>query len=333
MTAILVSRKFVDTFGKQLNELAQRAGFTPELVHLPDGEKARLPAADCERIEIAYFTGDLRQIPGAYDKFCDAVSAAKNLKWLHFVSAGVDQHPFVPALIQRGVTLTTSAGSNSEPVAQFAITGLLMLARQFPIWIDAQRRHAWERTRGIKAPPPDLRGQAVMVVGLGTIGSLIARFCQVLGMYVIGIRRSPRRAGETLDEIHPPAKLIGLLPRCQWLVIACPYAKETHHLIKAQAFAALPRGACIINIARGSIIEEPALIAALQSGHLGGAYLDVFEQEPLPVASPLWELSNVILTPHIGAISAGNQSRSAEMFLANLEKWTRGEAMQNEYRE
>jgi phosphoglycerate dehydrogenase-like enzyme len=252
---------------------------------------------------------------------------------LHFTSAGVDQHAFVPALLRRGVTLTSSTGANSEPVSQFAITGLLMLARKFPVWIDAQRRRAWEdRGQGLTALPPDLRGQTVMVVGLGAIGTLIARFCQVLGLQVIGIRRTPRSAADTLDEIHQPAKFVELLPRCHWLVIACPYSKETHHLVNERAINALPRGACVINIARGSIIDEPAMIAALQSGHLGGAYLDVFEQEPLPAESPLWALPNVFITPHVGSISAGNQGRSVGIFLANLEKWARCETMRNVFR-
>ena len=332
VTGVLLSQAFVADFGKQLDKVARAAGLVPDIICLPENPQARLSQADCNRIEVTCYSRDIR-LAGCYEGFGDAVSAAQNLKWMHFVSAGLDQHPFVPALMQRGVTITTSAGTNSEPVAQTAIAGLLMLARMFPIWIDAQRRHAWERTRGMKNPPPDLRGQTVMVVGLGTIGTLIARFCQVLGMNVIGIRRTPRRADDTLEEIHAPAQIIELMPRCQWLVIACPYSEETHHLVNARALAALPHGAGIINIARGSIVDEAALIGALQSGQLGGAYLDVVEQEPLAVGSPLWDMPNVILTPHIASVSLGNDARASQMFFSNLEKWARGVAMQNEYRE
>ena len=327
---MLLSKVFMSAFGTPMRDVMHRVKLVPTVFHLPDEPQARLSAADCDQIEVAYLTRDWTHSPNNYyPKFCDAILASQNLKWVHFTSAGIDQHAFVPSLVQRGVKLTTSPGSNGEPVAQTAITGLLMLARRFPVWLNAQRRHAWEPIRGGDAPP-DLRGQTVMVVGLGTVGTLVGRFCKALGMYVIGIRRTPHRGGAALDEIHSPAKFVELLPRCQWLVLSCPYTNETHHLVNAKALAALPRGAGIVNIARGGLIEEPALIDALRSGEIGGAYLDVFEQEPLPTSSPLWDLPNVIVTPHNASISNGNDWRSSEMFFANLEKWAGGESLNNE---
>ena len=331
MTGMLLSKGFVAAFGKQLSEAAQRVKLAPDIVHLPDDAKMRLSQADCDRIEVTFLTRDIR-FTEHYKSFGDALIAAKNLRWVHFISTGIDQHPFVPPLTARGVKLTTSAGTNGEPVAQTAIAGLLMLARRFPVWLAAQRRHAWEPMGGDKVPA-DLRGQTVMVVGLGTIGMPIARFCQALGMHVIGIRRSPQRPADPLDEIHPPAEFAALLPRCQWLVLACPHTKETHHLLNAETLAQLPRSAGLVNVARGGVVDETALIAALNSGQLGCAHLDVFEQEPLPAGSPLWDLPNVILTPHNASASSGNDRRGAEMFLANLEKWARGEPLQNEHRE
>ncbi len=120
-----------------------------------------------------------------------------------------------------------------------------------------------------------------------------------------------------------------MLPRCQWLVLACPYTPETHHLVNAGTLAKLPPGAALINVARGRVADEPAVIEALKSGQLGCAYLDVFEKEPLPAESPLWDLPNVVLSPHNASISAGNDRRSAEIFLQNLEKWARGEPLAN----
>jgi phosphoglycerate dehydrogenase-like enzyme len=331
MTGMLLSKGFVASFGKQLTELARRAGLALNILHLPDDAQQRLAPADCDRIEITFLTRDLR-FSEHYKTFGDTLIAAQNLKWVHFTSTAIDQHPFLPPLLARGVKLTTSAGTNGEPVAQTAITALLMLARGFPAWLDAQRRHAWEPMRGDKVPA-DLRGQTVMVVGLGNIGLPVARFCRALGMHVIGIRRSPQRPDDPLDEIHAPAKLAELLPRCQWLVLACPHNKETHHLVNAATLAKLPRGAALINVARGGVVDEPAVIAALRSGQLGCAHLDVFEKEPLPADSPLWDLPNVILTPHNASASSGNDRRGAEMFLSNLEKWARGEPLQNEHRE
>ncbi len=330
MTGMLLSKAFVTAFGKPMNEVTQRVKLRPDIVHLPDDARAQLPVADCERIEVAYLTRDWSHSQdNYYPKFSAAVLAAKELKWVHVTSVGIDQHRFAPALIQRGVKFTTSAGANGEPVAQNAITGLLMLARGFPGWLDAQRRHAWEPVRGSKTPA-DLRGQTVIVAGLGAIGMRVARFCEGLGMRVIGMRRTPRQSGDTLSEIHSPAEFTALLPHCQWLIICCPDTPETHHMVNAEALAMLPRGAGLINVSRGGVIDEPAMIAALQSGHLRCAYLDVFEQEPLPPQSPLWDLPNVIVTPHNSAVSAGNDLRSTEIFFANLEKWARGEKLQNE---
>lgn len=324
---MLLSKAFVANYGTELDAVARRVGIKPAILHFSDDPQARLTQAECDRIEVTMQSRDIRFSPN-FKGFGDTLIAAMNLQWAHFHSTAIEQHAFVPPLLARGVKLTTSAGSNGEPVAQTAIAGLLMLARRFPRWLDAQRRHAWEPLRG-DLLPPDLRGQTVMVVGLGNIGMPIARFCRALGMHVIGIRRTPKAVDDPLDEVHPLAQVAELLPRCQWLVLACPYTPETHHLVNASTLAKLPPGAALINVARGRVVDEPALIEALGSGQLGCAYLDVFEKEPLPAESPLWNLSNVILTPHNASVSSGNERRSAELFLLNLEKWVRGEALLN----
>jgi phosphoglycerate dehydrogenase-like enzyme len=327
---MLLSKKFIATYGSEFDALAQRLKLEPEIVHLPDDPQARLTAAECARIVITMQTRDIRFSPH-YKTFGDTLVAAHNLKWAHFHSTAIDQHPFVRPLLERGVTLTTSAGSNGEPVAQTAIAGLLLLARGFPRWLAAQHRRAWEPVRGAELPR-DLRGQTILIVGLGTIGMPIARFCRALGMYVIGIRRSPARTGDAPDEIHPPSRFVDLLPRAQWLVLACPHTADTHHLLNAQALARLPRGAALINVSRGGVADEAALIDALGSGQLGCAHLDVFAQEPLPADSPLWNLPNVMVTPHNASASSGNDRRAVEMFFANLEKWARGEPLPNQHR-
>jgi phosphoglycerate dehydrogenase-like enzyme len=324
---MLLSKSFVEKYGGQLDEVAQRVKLKPSILHLPDDPQARLAQAECDRIDVTMQTRDVR-FSDHFKSFGEALIAAKNLKWAHFHSTAIEQHVFVPPLLARGVKLTTSAGSNAEPVAQTAIAGLLMLARKFPRWLDSQRRHAWEPLRGDQVPT-DLQGQTVVVVGLGNIGLPIARFCQTLGMQVIGIRRMPKRADDPLDEIQPLSALGDVLPRCQWVILACPYTKETHHIINAGTLAKLPRGAALINVARGRVADEPALIEALKSGRLGCAYLDVFEKEPLPTESLLWDLPNVIVTPHNASVSSGNDRRSAELFLVNLEKWARGEPLLN----
>ena len=173
-------------------------------------------------------------------------------------------------------------------------------------------------------------GQTAVIVGLGNIGAEIARLARARGLTVIGVRRGPRKAGDPVDELHPPAALPALAARCDWLVLACPLTPETRGLVDAGLIARMPRGARIINIARGEIVSEAALIAALRSGHLAGVYLDVFETEPLPPASPLWDLPNVLVTPHNSAAAAGNDARVLEIFLDNLGHWQRDEALVNE---
>ena len=328
MPGILLSRAFVGNFGERLQGRAAAAGIPARPLHLPDDPAARLSPDRLREIEIAYLTRDLR-FSEHYVAFGETVSAAPNLKWVHFSSTGIDQHPWLKGLIERGVRLTSSAGSNGEPVGHTAICGMLMLARRFPRWIESQRRHAWEPMRGAEVPH-DLRGQTVIVVGLGTIGATVARFCQAIGMKVIGVRRSPRTPDDPVDEMFPVSDFPKLMPRTQWVVLACPLTRETRHLLNRETLAALPDGAHVINVARGGCADESALTEALAGGRLGGAYLDVFEKEPLAADSKLWDLPNVICTPHNAQASSGNEPRAFEIFAENLVRLTRGEEMINE---
>jgi len=328
MTGILLSRSSLATYREPFAAAVREAGITPRVIHLPDDPKARLTPEDCAAIEIAYFTRDIR-FSDHNQAFIDTVTVAPNLKWVHFPNAGVDQHPFLDALAERKVRLTTSAGSNGEPVGQTAIAGLLMLARNFPHWWANQQKREWKPIRG-EAVPRDLNEQTVLVLGMGTVGQTVARFCRLLGMHVIGVRRKPRAPDDPVNEMHTVEALPQLLPRCDWVVLACSLTPGTRRVINAQTLALLPRGARLINVCRGGVVDEAAVIEALKSGQLGGAYLDVFEKEPLPAESPLWALPNVIVSPHNAQASAGNDPRAMQIFLANLVKWARGETMRNE---
>jgi phosphoglycerate dehydrogenase-like enzyme len=325
VTALLVSHRFRTDYGTRVAAAAARKKITAEFLALPRDPAARLSDAECARAEIAFFSGDV--FPDYSRQFFSAVRKAPQLKWLHAFNAGVD-HPIYDELLARGVRLTTSSGSAAESIAQTAIMGLLALARGFPRWMVAQRSRKWDPER--KVLPRDLRGQTAVVAGLGRIGAEIARLARALGLKVIGIRRSPRRPVDSVDELHPPAALPGLLARCDWLIIACPLTPETRGMVNAAMLSSLPRGARVINVARGEIVSEPALIDALKSGHLAGAYLDVFETEPLPAASPLWDMPNVLVTPHNSATASGNDERVLEIFLDNLERWHRGVPLVNE---
>ena len=325
MTTLLLSHQLHAAHGARIAAAAARAGFRADAIALPSDPAARLPDVECARVEVAFFSGDV--FPDHSRQFFSTVRKAPQLKWLHAFNVGVD-HPIFAELLERGVRVTTSAGSTAEPIAQTAVMGLLALARGFPRWLVAQRGRQWNPEKTLL--PPDLNLQTAVIVGLGRIGTEIARLVRALGLKVIGIRRSPRRADDPVDEVQPPAAFTRLLPRCDWLVIACPLTPETRGLVDAAAIAALPKGARIINVARGEIVDEAALIEALKSGHLAGAYLDVFEAEPLPAGSPLWNLPNVLATPHNSAVAAGNEERVLAIFLDNLARWHRGAPLVNE---
>ena len=328
MTALLVSHRLHAERGDDLVARAGRIGMTPELVVLPADPEARISDAECARLDLAFFSEDV--FPTHSRQFFSTVRKAPALKWLHVFNAGVD-HPIYTEMLQRGVRLTTSAGSTAVPIAQTAVTGLLMLARNFPRWLKGQAERRWDPAR-VPDFPRDLVGQTALVFGLGSIGTEIARLLQVLGLKVIGVRRSPQHPDDPVDEMHPPQQLPALLPRADWLIISSPLTAETRGLIDAGMLARLPRGAHVINIARGEIIDQTALIAALRERRLGGVYLDVFDKEPLATDSPLWDLPNVLVSPHNSAAAQGNNERVYQMFVANLERWQQGKALSNEVR-
>ena len=324
---LIVSRRFHDRHGTALAREARVAGIELEALVLPADPEGRIDDGESARAEVAFFSQDV--YPTHSRQFFSATRKAPGLKWMHVFNVGVD-HPVYATVLERGARLTTSAGSTAEPIAQTAIAGLLMLARPFGRWLPAQRARRWEPLRADY--PRDLPGQVALILGLGQIGREIARLAQALGMHVIGARRSPRRADDPVDELHAPEALDTLLARADFLIVACPLTPETRGLVDAARLARLPRGARVINVGRGEIVIEPDLIAALQSGHVAGAYLDVFGQEPLPAESPLWSLPNVFVTPHNSAASSGNEGRVIAIFLDNLRRYARGEPLVNEVR-
>ncbi len=323
MPTLLVSRAISDRYAAAIE--AASPGITRLI--LPGDNDEPFDEATLASIDYAFFSLDV--YPASSRSFFRSVRAAPNLKWIHVMSAGVDNFVF-QELLQRGIRMTTSSGSTAKPIAQSVIGGMLMLSRGFLTWGEAQRRKAWEPIRGADSPP-DLQGQRMTVVGLGSIGAEIARIAAAIGLEVTGVRRSPHRPGDPVDRIVPPSELRSIAPETDWLVLACPLTDETRGLASKEVLSALPKGAHVLNIARGEVVDEPAMIDLLRSGHLGGAYLDVFYKEPLEPESPLWEMPNVIISPHNSSTSRGNDGRVAEdYFLPNLARMAKGEALINE---
>lgn len=325
---LLTTPVFIAEYGDRFQEICAAHGMVLRPVTLPPNPTQRLDDAQLACIEIACFTGNFEADQRFSRRFLGSALRAPRLRWMHLPNAGVDD-PVFRRLLDQGVRLTTSSGAAAEPIAQTAIAGLLALARGFPHWATAQRGHAWA-PRHDEQQPRDVRGQHMVLVGVGAIGNHIGRLGRALGLHVAGLRHRPRTTDDHVDEMHPPAALRTLLPHADWLVLACPLTEDTHGLIDAAALALLPATARLINVARGQIIDEPALITALQAGRIAGAYLDVFTEEPLPAGSPLWDLPNVIISPHNSSASSGNAARVSELFLRNMQHWMRGEALENE---
>lgn len=273
-----------------------------------------------ENVEVAYFSADAYPERSAH-VFATMLKAS-SLRWLHTFSSGVD-HPVFGMFLDRGVRLTTSAGANARPIARTVVMHLLALSRRLPMLLDAQRNHLWNPFSF-----DEMEGARIAVVGMGAIGLEVVRLAQALGMDPVGLRRTV--VGDEPCETVPIDRLHDVLPTVSALVIAVPLTPETTQLIDAPAITALPVGAFVINVARGEVVDEAALTDAIRSGRLGGAALDVFASEPLPPDSPLWDLPNVIVTPHSSGMTHQVAGRATDRFVENLGRYVNGEALVNE---
>jgi phosphoglycerate dehydrogenase-like enzyme len=244
------------------------------------------------------------------------------LRWVHTISAGVD-HVLFPEMDETDLVLTNASGVFSVPIAETVLTYMLAVVKRMPEFVEQQREHRWENLR-----LRELRAATVGIVGLGEIGTEVARLCRAFGMYVLGLRRR-RRPNEHADEVLVSSQLYDLLARSDFVIVCAPLTDETRGLIGADELAAMKPDAWLINIARGAIVDEGALLKALQEQRIGGACLDVFVQEPQPDDSPFWDLSNVIITPHNSWSSPRLEEREAELFLSNLRRYLEGEPLQN----
>jgi D-2-hydroxyacid dehydrogenase (NADP+) len=295
-------------------------------------EEALAADGPCDA-EIAFMT---REVTGTSSSgnptpelrgFDAVVRKSPGLKWLQIHPAGAER-PIYRELRGRGVKVTTASGATAVTVAHSVLGALIAINRRFPLLADAQRRHAWEPRLGERSPR-DLKGQRAVIVGMGPIGRNIASLLQMLGMSSIGVRRKAEPLA-LFEQVISYEGLPGVLPRADWLILCCPASPLTRGLANAAVFAAMPKGAHFINVSRGEIAVQADVIATLQSGHLAGAYLDVFEKEPLDPLSPLWDMPNVLISPHTASHSLGQNEAIFGIFLDNLARFRRGEALRND---
>jgi phosphoglycerate dehydrogenase-like enzyme len=256
--------------------------------------------------------------------FEDLPKVAPRVRWVQATSAGIGQLLRRTGLDRTDIVFTTASGVHAVPLAEFAILAMLYFAKQLPRLHQQQREHHWERFAG-----RELRGRTVAIVGLGKIGMEVARVSRALGLRVTGMRRGGAVADAVVDVQRPPAELRELLADADYVVLAVPHTADTEALIGAAELSAMRRGAVLVNVARGKVVDEPGLIEALRSGQLGGAALDVFAQEPLPFESPLWDLPNVLVSPHSASTADSENAKLTDLFCENLVRYLAGRPLLN----
>ena len=251
---------------------------------------------------------------------------ASRLKLIQTCSVGYNQFG-LEAIRARGIRLANARGVNERAVAEHAMGLILTKTRQIVSGRDHQLRKSW---RGMIANPAireeELGGKTLLIVGLGTIGQRLAGLAKAFDMKVIGIRRDPAQGKGPADAVHAQGKLLDLLPEADIVALTCPLTPETTGIIDAAALARMKPGAYLVNVARGPVVDEPALIAAMKARRIAGAALDTVMQEPLPAASELWDLPNVLVTPHTGGETRAYEARVIDVLVDNLERLWRGEA-------
>ncbi len=250
---------------------------------------------------------------------------AMRLRFIQSIGAGTDQFP-KDALMRRGIRLASARGVNAQAVAEHAIALMLALSRRLPEARDNQARRVWRGMIGDLAEREDeLGGKTLLVVGLGDIGGRLARLAKAFDMRVVGLRRNPAAGHGAADAAHPMDQLAALLPEADFVALTCPLTEETENLIDAAAFGRMKRSAYLVNVARGRVVDEAALVEALAAHGIAGAGIDVTAEEPLSPDSPLWGMPQALITPHTAGETRRYEDNVIEILRDNLGRLWRGE--------
>jgi phosphoglycerate dehydrogenase-like enzyme len=321
---------------EQLREVDERLDvrFEPDLLPQPrypsdhHGEEGfeRTPEQDERFARLIAGAEVLFGIPAeSPERLAWAVRTATGLRFIQATAAGAGQQVRRAELttdeLER-VAISSASGVHSVPLAEWSIFGLLAFTKGLPrLRRDATQRH-WAHY-----PIDELRGQTLLVVGVGAIGLEVARLASAFGMHVVGVKRNAGEDIPHVDSVHPPEHLRELAPDAHAIVVTLPLTDETRGLIDRSTIARMREGAIFVNVGRGRVVDEDALIEALRSGKLAGAALDVTHTEPLPPESPLWDMENVIVSPHTAALSWHENERIVELFAENLRRYLRGDEL------
>ena len=290
---------------------ARGTGIAHFQVWKPEEMSARLPEADVVVVSMMWKN--------------DQVPQAKRLKFIQSISAGIDQYD-QKLFREQGIRLANAAGVNTAAVSEHAMALILALKRHIHTGRDNQAKKLWRgMISDIPAREDELGGKTLLIVGLGKIGARLAKLAKAFDLKVVATRRDASRGGDGVDAVYADDRLAELLPTADIVALTCPLTPRTTNLIDAKALALMKPTAHLINVARGRVVDEDALIRALQEKRIAAAGLDVTREEPLPAASPLWAMPNVLITPHTAGETQRYEDGVIDLLLANLDRLWRGE--------
>jgi phosphoglycerate dehydrogenase-like enzyme len=326
LVRVLITQPFPYELIKTLQSISSRL----EITHVPTKH-----SVDLEKywatVEVLYTS-----------KIVPKPEQAPCLSWIQAHFAGIEhllQHP-----ITNQVHLTTASGVGAKSIAEYVIGGLLALNHHIPSFLEHQSKKIWSSQRLQIFVPSELQNATLGIIGYGGIGQEIARLASAFGMKILVAKhdisepninswqfaKTSKIQYDLVDKLYLPEHLNTMLKHCDYVIAAVPLTENTEHMISSSEFSAMKKGTILVNISRGKVVDELALINALQTGHLRGAVLDVFETEPLDSKSPLWTLPNVIMSPHVSGLTPNYDQRAIELFINNLERYLSGKPLLNE---
>jgi phosphoglycerate dehydrogenase-like enzyme len=328
-TQVLCTMRFSDELLDRLRAVSSGLNVLQQTCHDADEVAAALAAHRGSEVLYTFHVPE------------NALALAPGLRWIQLHSAGVD-HILDHPIMDSEVTITTVSGIHATPISEYVFASILAHRWRVALWTHCQREAEWPSGRWSLFARPELRDSTLGVVGYGSIGREVGRLGQAFGMRVLALRRTEERSkagyaeaqtgdptGSIPDRFYPPSGLHEMLSKCDYVVIALPLTAETTHLIGTAELQAMKPTAYLVNIARGAIVDEAALVQALREGWIAGAGLDVFEQEPLPADSPLWDLESALISPHVAGFTPNYDRRAAALFARNLERYLSGEPLLN----
>ena len=328
MTHVLMTAAFSTHLINRISAVSPRL-----VVEQLDLSKRAWPKGSSTTAEVLYAYGSSKLPP---------LEMAPNLRWVQFHSAGIDRLSDSD-IWHSEIQLTTASGIHAPNMGQYVMAQILAWASRTPSWIVHQRRAEWPKDRWNTFLPDELRGRKLGILGYGSIGREVARLAKAFGMIVLASKRDARQIkddgffvpgtgdpdGVMADRIYPGAAVRSMVAECDYLVVTLPLTPGTRSLINEELLRAMKPSVFLVNVGRGSVIDEAALIKALKKGWIAGAGLDVFETEPLPADSPLWSMNNVIISPHVSGFTAHYDERAVDLFCANLGRYLVDEPMLN----